>query len=1181
MPATSQLTDSPLEKTQSRPKWHLLYFVLAAFDVLTVSASLYLNHTIIDQFGAAVSVNREWSHRLGQYSQLGGLATDVNMPGNEVFDTLDVETEVAEQQVALAEFKSALHAARQELVGAVGADTARPLLDQLNRISVAMNAMTAVQTEIFQHFRDNEPAKAGAKMATMDRENANVAAAINTMGVLVREIQDENFARQAEQSALVRRLEFVIAAMIILMVLAVAVYGHKIAQQVKRSDKQVRDALRAAKLQTNRAQAALEEVGALRQGLEEHTLLSVADLSGAIIDVNEGFCRLSGYSRDELLGQDHRILNSGHHPKAFWKDMWETIGSGKPWRAEVCNRAKDGSRYWVDSTNVPQLDSAGKVERFFSFRIDITAKKLAEAASLKARQELEDVLNAASQVSVIATDPDGLIKTFNTGAERMLGYTSAEVVGKCTPEVIHLEAEIVARSRELSLEFGRPVEGFEVFVAKADHGCSEQREWTYVRKDGSHLTVDLIVTEMRDSDGNVTGYLGIALDITERKAAEETANSAARLLDAQLTAIDRSQGRVEFSVDEKIIDVNCNFLESTGYEREDLVGQLHRLLVAQQDQNSDRYGAFWSSLRKGEFQQGEFVYVAKDGTTRWLESSYNPVLSETGEVEKIVAYTTDITGKRKAELENARLSETLNLALRASNTGLWDWNITSGETYFNDTWYTMLGYEPRELPMNVETWQNLCHPDDLPRAMDQVQHHFEMRTPVYCCEHRVRRKDGTYTWIRDVGEVVARDESGHPIRMVGVHIDIQALQEAVSEAEAANLAKSEFLANMSHEIRTPMTAILGFADILAGEGSEDPVQAATAAHTIQANGAHLLAIINDILDVSKIEAGQMNVECIETNPIQIVEEVASLIGKRANGKGVELRVRYDSPVPAKILSDPTRVKQVLLNLAGNAVKFTEVGSITIHLEYQEEQRQLQFRVVDTGVGMTPEQRDSVARFEAFTQADSSTTRKFGGTGLGLRISNALVNLLGGELTIESALGVGSTFSFSIATGDVGDIPLLDSSQTTANPSRDASIKETGNKPPSLQGFRILLAEDGPDNQRLISFLLRKAGAEVTICENGRIAVETIEAADHLPDVILMDMQMPEMDGYSATRRLRQQGYRLPVIALTAHAMDGDRQKCLDAGCNEYLTKPVDRLLLLQACHGLANECRQLDLQSSN
>jgi signal transduction histidine kinase/CheY-like chemotaxis protein len=395
------------------------------------------------------------------------------------------------------------------------------------------------------------------------------------------------------------------------------------------------------------------------------------------------------------------------------------------------------------------------------------------------------------------------------------------------------------------------------------------------------------------------------------------------------------------------------------------------------------------------------------------------------------------------------------------------------------------------------------------------------------------------------------------------------LRQAREAAEAANRAKSEFLANMSHEIRTPMTAILGYAENLS-ETLDRPADL-EAANIIQRNGKHLLTIINDILDLSKIEAGKLQVEQIPCAPAAVVADVVSQMRVRAQSKGLALKLEYLGPCPETVLTDPTRFRQILVNLIGNAIKFTETGEvrIIIHLLGRDTPHpKLSCEVVDTGIGMTPSQIAGL--FQPFHQADASTTRRFGGTGLGLAVSNRLANLLGGEITVSSRDGTGSSFAMTIDPGSLQGTALVDYQTETF---AATSPKEAKCSPELRLSCRVLLAEDGADNQRLISFLLTNAGAETTVVEDGKQALESALA---LPpgggqrcidptgpfDVILMDMQMPIMDGYEATRRLRQAGYRGPIIALTAHAMAEDRQKCLDAGCDDYVAKPIERQKLL-------------------
>jgi len=380
----------------------------------------------------------------------------------------------------------------------------------------------------------------------------------------------------------------------------------------------------------------------------------------------------------------------------------------------------------------------------------------------------------------------------------------------------------------------------------------------------------------------------------------------------------------------------------------------------------------------------------------------------------------------------------------------------------------------------------------------------------------------------------------------------------VAAAQEANRSKSAFLANMSHEIRTPLTAVMGYADLLL-DASLSPGERVDYVQAVRRNSSHLLQVINDILDISKIEAGGMQIEPIACSPWQVVAEVESVMRVRAQEKGIGLEVRFEDQVPEMILSDPTRLRQILLNLLGNAIKFTQVGRVrmTISCEGVEgEHPTLAFSINDTGIGMTAEQ---LARlFQPFMQADTSTTRLFGGTGLGLTICKRLANRLGGDVTVESELGRGSTFVARVAIGPLHAIRMLRHSE--GDLALHASVQQAP-EASSLVGVSVLLAEDGIDNQRLITTYLTKAGASTTIAEDGRRALDAVAAAETTGrsyDVILMDMQMPELDGYGATAKLRSGGYARPIIALTAHAMAGDRERCMAAGCDDYLTKPVNR-----------------------
>lgn len=392
----------------------------------------------------------------------------------------------------------------------------------------------------------------------------------------------------------------------------------------------------------------------------------------------------------------------------------------------------------------------------------------------------------------------------------------------------------------------------------------------------------------------------------------------------------------------------------------------------------------------------------------------------------------------------------------------------------------------------------------------------------------------------------------------------QLTRRALDRAESASRAKSEFLANMSHEIRTPMTAILGFTDVLREEENKSAPgrERSKMLDTIKSSGEHLLAVINDILDLSKIEANKMTVEQINTSLVCVLRDVEAMMRCRAVAKGLAFDIALSSPLPEYIISDPTRLRQILVNLVGNGVKFTGAGNVTMttRIENRVGQNWLIIDVADSGQGMSPEQSERL--FTPFSQADATVTRRHGGTGLGLSISRRLAVLMGGNVTlVKTELGLGSCFRLELPIEFVSGSAVVTRLASLSATSIDAIVG------PTLPG-RILLAEDGPDNQILIALHLRKAGAQLDIADNGRIALAMFEQAesDGNPyDLLLTDMQMPEMDGYTLATTLRVQGYRVPIIALTAHAMAEDRQKCLEAGCDDYASKPIKKAALLATC----------------
>jgi PAS domain S-box-containing protein len=1090
---------------------------------------------------------------------------------------------------------------------------------------------------------------------------------------------------------------------------------------------------------------ATREVVSLRAALDEHTLFSIADASGRIVDVNEGFCRVSGYTREELVGQDHRVLNSGHHPREFWVEMWRTIAAGRPWRAEVCNRKKDGGIYWVDSTVVPQLGPDGRPERFVSLRFEITDKKRAEAALAAAGAQSRMLASAIahSPEATAITALDGTILFANPAAirlDRSIGHLSS--IGGTSLLFAHGRIPESVRGELLET-----VLAGEVFVARLELKVDPMQGLLPIAKTRpvqATVWFEVIAAPIADDDGTTSAILLIKRDVTATVAEEraavlraegaETRAEIARILASEQPLRDRLEssilcvlGMKELSVQRKgglfLLDLDegadtlrlhvhhGEFSEDFLRDEEEIAlgsclcgraAESGELIVSDSCFEDDRHEHRWANM----VEHGHYVVpLTADGVCQGVLFLYTDpypqrgserldALRQIGEMlANAIVRDRDAERLRASHLELDRLAQRIEVATSAAGIGIWEYDLASGQIFWSEKLFELFERDPALGAPGLEGVLAGFVDEDAEKQRIAIERAVADGTPYTTTLQRLDPRNGI-RYVRGDGRV-RRDGSGHIVALFGTCIDVteqvererslreiktamdtandsvflfdaeslrfvyvnqgacqqvgyseaelyertpldikpeftesrframlqrlvetpgsahtfrtvhrhkdgtdvpveislqfvaglgpagrfiaivrdiaqqlefeRHLERARDEAEAANHAKSEFLANMSHEIRTPMTAILGYADLLDTEDEVflDAERSADAVRTIRANAEHLLTVINDILDMSKIEAGQMQVECIACDPVQLVDEVASLARPRADGKGVELRVEFDGAVPRRILTDPTRLRQILLNLVGNAVKFTEIGHITIGVSLQRDAQLMAFRVADTGIGMTPEQCERIQRFEAFSQADTSTTRRFGGTGLGLRICNAFAAMLGGRLEVESKAGEGSTFTALVAAGEVGDVEHPEPRGPGAvRPSPQAATSS-----PELRGVRILLAEDGRDNQRLISFYLSKAGADVTVVENGLLAAEAIEGG-LVADLILMDMQMPELDGYESTRRLRAGGFGVPIVALTAHAMEGDRQKCLDAGCDEYLTKPVDRHRLLEICRSL-------------
>jgi PAS domain S-box-containing protein len=677
------------------------------------------------------------------------------------------------------------------------------------------------------------------------------------------------------------------------------------------------------------------------------------------------------------------------------------------------------------------------------------------------------------------------------------------------------------------------------------------------------------------SYGIEDGRIWTFRDITERYQTEAGLRKLSQAVEQSSNSIIVAdlKGRIEY--------VNRAFEQTTGFTREEAIGQTPAILQSGM-QPPAFYRELWKTIADGQQWQGEFQNRRKDGTLYWQLATISPVADEKGEIRCYVSVQNDVTEKRRVTEELRRSQQSMKTILESLPVGLAILGDDHRVRHLNEPGLELMGYDSADGIIGSLCKDVFCREECEGCPERALGRPGEVSQSD---EFLLARSDGSeIPVLRTLVPVTVQEESV----ILVVFVDIserkqaenelqeyaaaleeanQTLREYGEAADTATRTKSEFLANMSHEIRTPMTAILGFSEVLLDEKGIDrtPPERIDALRTIQRNGRYLLELINDILDLSKIEAGKIELEEAECCPIQVVSDVISLMQVRADAKNLALDAEYEGAIPETIRTAPLRLRQVLINLLGNAVKFTELGAVRLKVRFLSTlgaSSKLVFEVSDTGIGMTAEQTQRL--FQPFTQADSSTSRRFGGTGLGLTISKRLAEMMGGDIALTSQLGVGSTFSLTIDPGPLDGALLVDATDTHCR------APETPSQPtPMLEELscRILLAEDGPDNQRLIAFLLRKAGAQVDLAENGLVAYEQAMARLNQGqpyDVILMDMQMPVMDGYEATRRLRESGYDRPVVAVTANAMAGDREECLAAGCDDFATKPIDRRALLES-----------------
>ena len=553
----------------------------------------------------------------------------------------------------------------------------------------------------------------------------------------------------------------------------------------------------------------------------------------------------------------------------------------------------------------------------------------------------------------------------------------------------------------------------------------------------------------------------------------------------------------------------------------------------------------------------------------WVRAIGRTFYDANGSPLRFDGVTFDVSEQKRAEANLMESEQRFREMANAAPAMIWVTNENHQCTFLSQSWFDFTGQNNEEgLGFG---WISAVHPDDREAAQIAFATAAE-KGESFELDYRLLTADGSYRWAIDAGKP-RFNSAGDFCGFVGSVIDDHerhefqlALHEARVAAEAANESKSAFLANMSHEIRTPMTAILGYADLLQDLVLQE--NATKHLQTIRNNGYYLLDIINDILDLSKIEAGKVDVANEIFEPHRLIEDVRSVMEIRATESGLTLEVHYDGMLPKVIQSDAKRLKQILINLVGNAIKFTHQGKAQIRVRFHATARQLQFDVIDTGIGISSKQMDRL--FKPFSQGDASVSRNFGGTGLGLVISKRLAEMLDGSISVNSTEGVGSTFSVSIATGAFAEHNLVDYESMSVS---KRTLSEKSVAEPTKLACHVLIVDDRRDIRYLSKYILTKSGATVHECEDGLIALEHVTACLNngvCPDLILLDMQMPNLDGYATAQRMRSLGYQGPIVALTADAMQSDMHKCLEAGCNDYLSKPINKELLLRKVAELTN-----------
>ena len=907
----------------------------------------------------------------------------------------------------------------------------------------------------------------------------------------------------------------------------------------------------------------------------------ITNLAGNIEYANAAFAASSGYPVKDLVGRNPCFQQSGLTPREAYQDLWRTLREGKVWRGEFINRRANGEIYTEFETISPVRGADGSVTHYIGIKEDVTERRKEDRmrsflASNSSAGRDEPFFHALARQLAQTLD------MFYVCIDRLEGdgLTARTLAIWCDG---HFEDNLsyALKDTPCGEVAGKEVCCFPASVGKlfpADAALQQLEAESYVgatlwshtgeaigliavidRKPLKHRAFAesiLKLVEVRAS-GELERLMG---EESLRQSQERFAGIAAASAD-WIWEVD-AHGVYTF-VSEGVTDL-------LGYSPLEIIGKTPFDLMPPDE--AAKVGAEFAAIasRRAAFRDIDNIIFHKDGSQRHVQTNGAPILDTDGALLGYRGVGRDVTARAMGERLLQRALSRWSLAADSAGIGVWELDPVSNTLEWDHWMCRLYGIDPANFGGAYEAWQKGVHPDDVEAASAEVARALTGGA-AFDTKFRIVRPDGEVRTLKS-NAMIIRDAEGKPLKMVGINYDITERELAETElkmhrerlevlvrertaelslakdaAEAANRAKSSFLAHMSHEIRTPMNGILGMAEILRREGLTAPQ--ADRVGKIDNAARHLMGVISDILDISKIEADKLVLEEAPVVIDRLLHEVGSMLTMRAEAKEVRLRSINEVPA-ADLVGDPVRIRQALLNLANNAVKFTTAGTVTIRASQQDESEEsvlLLFSVHDTGIGIPAEAQARL--FNAFEQADNSTTRRFGGTGLGLAITRSLAQLMGGTAGVESAPGQGSNFWFTAR--------LRKSARQAAPAPQVPPVSSEVRIRERFANCRILVADDEPLNREVAQLQLEDIGLRVDMAADG---LEAIAMAGRTPyAAIFMDVQMPLMNGLDATRRIRQlPGHEAtPIIAITAGVFAEDRVACIEAGMDDFLSKPFD------------------------